>query len=135
MKKAGLCVLVLLGLILFSACSSSKRGIEKAKLDMTGIRIGLSNYAMNDGNYPTTEQGLRALVTKPTSSPVPAEWNGPYLKKVSLIDPWGNKYVYRFPSVDTTGRSRYDLFSFGPDGKKSSDDISGRIGKWKAPLK
>lgn len=101
---------------------------------MSSIRLGLSNYAKYDGKYPTTEQGLKALVTKPTSAPEPADWNGPYLNAADLKDPWGNKYVYRFPSIEDPDRLRYDLFSYGPDGVKGSDDISGRIGKWKAPL-
>ena len=129
MRKASFCVLVLSGIVLLSACSSQKRNIEKAKLDMTGIRIALSGYAQYDGEYPTTEQGLQALVVKPTLPPVPTGWDGPYLEAgSSLLDPWGNEYIYRSPSTHDPERYKYDLYSYGPDGKESDDDIAGQSG-------
>jgi len=126
MRKKSLYVLALLGIVLLSACSSQKRNIDKAKLDMTGVRIALSRYAQYDGKYPTTEQGLQALVAKPTLPPVPADWTGPYLKAEALLDSWENQFRYGCPSTDDTERYKYDLYSYGPDGKESSDDIDGR---------
>ncbi len=126
MRKASFCVLALLAMFLLFACSSQKRNIEKTKLSMTGIRIAVSRYAQYDGKYPTTEQGLQALVAKPTLPPEPADWNGPYLEAGSLLDPWGNEYIYRSPSTHDPERYKYDLYSYGPDGKESSDDIAGR---------
>ena len=129
MIKSDICVLVLLGTALLSSCSSHKRNIDKARVDMTGIRIALAGYAQYDGRYPTTEQGLKALVTKPILPPEPQGWGGPYLKAEALIDPWGNKYIYRSPSTSDPERYKYDLYSYGPDGKESDDDIGGRPGQ------
>ena len=123
MRKASFCALALLVIVLLSACSSQKRNIEKTKVDMAGIRIALASYAKHDGRYPTTEQGLQALVTKPTLPPEPASWEGPYLKPEQLLDTWGNKYVYRYYPER---RRKYDLCSYGPDGKESGDDVIGR---------
>ena len=126
MREKSLFVLALLGIVLLSACSSQEKNIEKAKLGMTGIRIALSGYAQYDGTYPTTEQGLQALVAKPTLPPEPAGWKGPYLEADALLDSWGNQYRYRSPSADDPERYKYDLYSYGPDGEEGSDDIVGR---------
>ena len=102
---------------------------EKARHSaaQTDIDVNLSTaldmYEMENSRYPTTEQGLASLITKPSSSPVPEKWNGPYLKKKKLPqDPWGHPYVYAFPGVHNT--NSYDLSSLGPDGVESTDDIT-----------
>jgi general secretion pathway protein G len=78
---------------------------------------------MDTGQYPTTEQGLSALIATPTSAPVPTQWNGPYLKKKSIPkDPWGRDYVYVSPG--TNNPESYDLSSLGPDGVEDSKDIT-----------
>jgi len=87
------------------------------------VSTALDLYEIDSGKYPTTEQGLRALLTEPSSSPVPSAWNGPYLKKKRVpVDPWGNDYVYVAPGVHNT--DEYDLSSYGPDGIESEDDIT-----------
>jgi general secretion pathway protein G len=81
----------------------------------------LDLYELDNGQYPTTEQDLAALVKKPTSSPLPLNWQGPYLKKVPL-DPWGNSYIYKCPGGHNI--EDYDLSSRGKDSLEgSSDDI------------
>ena len=94
-----------------------------AKADIeTNLSAALDIYEIDTGHYPTTEQGLKALVTKPTTAPVPDRWKGPYLKKrKNPIDPWGRPYVYVSPGVHNT--DAYDLSSYGPDGIESADDI------------
>lgn len=82
----------------------------------------LTRYRINMGNYPTTEQGLQALLTAPSENA--SNWQGPYVKSLPL-DPWGKPYQYRFPGTHNPGS--YDLWSFGPDGTESGDDI----GNWK----
>ncbi len=94
-----------------------------AKVDIeSNIASALKLYELDNGTFPTTTQSLDALLTKPTSSPVPANWNGPYLEK-EPIDPWSRKYQYQFPG--THGKS-YDLFSLGA---KENDEKS-RITNW-----
>jgi general secretion pathway protein G len=84
------------------------------------LATALDLYELDNGMYPTTEQGLNALIIKPASSPVPPNWKGPYIRKMPS-DPWGNAYIYACPGAHNTGD--YDLSSYGPDGIESEDDI------------
>ena len=97
--------------------------IEIARADIKGnLSLALRLYAVdNNGSYPTTEQGLAALVVQPTSPPVPENWKGPYLEQ-QPFDPWKHPYVYRNPG--THPPFEYDLASLGADGKESEDDIA-----------
>ena len=90
-----------------------------ARADLTAIETQLNVYKKQNGSYPTTEQGLRALVVQPTSSPVPQDWV--QLFRELPVDPWQHAYIYRFPSAKDA--NTFDLFSLGPDGVESSDDI------------
>ena len=80
------------------------------------IATALKLYELDNGRFPTTEEGLNALLTAPASAP---NWNGPYLEK-KPIDPWGRQYQYKSPGQH---RTDYDLYSLGPDGTESADDI------------
>ena len=92
---------------------SKEARIAAAQTDISSnIGVALDLYELDSGQYPTTEQGLEALLKKPTSSPAPVNWNGPYLKKMPR-DPWGNRYIYRCPGDRNV--EDYDLFSMGPD--------------------
>ena len=84
------------------------------------LATALDLYELDNGIYPSTEQGLMALRRKSSSSPTPPNWKGPYIKKTPR-DPWGNAYVYMSPGMHNT--QDYDLASYGPDGIESSDDI------------
>lgn len=97
--------------------------VAAAKADIeANLTTALDLYELDNGQYPTTEQGLRALVQKPSSSPVPDNWNGPYLKKKSVPrDPWKREYVYASPGMNN--EEDFDLSSHGPDGLESEDDI------------
>lgn len=87
------------------------------------IAIALDLYELDNGSYPTTEQGLDALARKPEGEPMPPNWRGPYLKKKVPLDPWGNPYVYTCPGIHNA--EDYDLSSYGPDGVEGGgDDIS-----------
>lgn len=98
--------------------------ISVARTDiLANIATALDMYELDNGRYPTTDQGLKALRTKPTSSPEPRNWNGPYLKRIP-VDPWGNPYKYIYPS--RRDKLDYELYSLGPDGIESEDDI----GNW-----
>lgn len=85
------------------------------------LETPLVAYRVNMGHYPTTEEGLKALVEKPSDEAV--NWRGPYVKKMNP-DPWGTPYQYRCPGENSS--AGYDLWSFGPDGQESADDI----GNW-----
>lgn len=90
--------------------------------DISSITTQLKAYEMNNLFLPTTEQGLQALVTKPTTEPIPRRWH-PLFSQVP-IDPWGMPYQYRYPGKHNP--DSFDLYSFGPDRKESDDDI----GNW-----
>lgn len=98
----------------------ARRAAAAADIE-SNLAIALDLYELDNGNYPTTEQNLGALITAPTSSPVPENWNGPYLKKRKIPnDPWGRPYKYTSPGTHNT--EDYDLFSFGPDGVEGGGD-------------
>lgn len=92
-----------------------------AEVDIKGnLSVALKLYEVDNGRYPSTEQGLAALLTKPASPPMPRDWKGPYLEQEPL-DPWQKPYLYRCPGAHPP--RDYDLYSFGPDGVESDDDI------------
>lgn len=89
---------------------SEEARVAASKADINAnISVAFDLYELDNGKYPTTEEGLMALLAKPASA---VKWKGPYLKK-EPIDPWGRKYLYRFPGDHA---SDYDLYSYGPDG-------------------
>jgi general secretion pathway protein G len=95
-----------------------------AKHDLTTIFQSLKLYRLDNGRYPTSEQGLQALVTKPQAAPVPPNWR-PYLDKLPN-DPWGNPYQYLNPGV----HGEVDVFSFGADGQPGGSGADLDIGSW-----
>lgn len=90
-----------------------------AKLDIANISTALKMYEMENGNYPTEQQGLKALMEKPTTSPVPQNWRR-YLEK-DPVDPWQREYKYAYPGKNNT--DDFDLWSQGADDKIETDDI------------
>jgi general secretion pathway protein G len=101
---------------------SEEAHVGVAKADVKGnLSLALRLYEMDNGRYPTTDQGLDALLRKPTSPPLPENWKGPYIEQDPL-DPWKRPYVYRHPG--THPPRDYDLFSHGPDGSESDDDVT-----------
>ncbi|MFA6041178.1 MAG: type II secretion system major pseudopilin GspG [Methylophilus sp.] len=97
-----------------------------AKQDIASIMQALKLYKLDNQRYPTTEQGLQALVAKPGSPPIPTNWKSSgYLDKLPL-DPWGNAYQYLFPGI----HSELDVFSFGADGTAGGEDNDADVGSW-----
>ncbi|MCF7875335.1 MAG: type II secretion system major pseudopilin GspG [Candidatus Omnitrophica bacterium] len=100
---------------------------RQAKVSIAGADVGaniptaLDMYELDNQTYPSTDQGLDALRSEPSGSPRASNWQGPYLRK-KPVDPWGAPYQYRHPS-DHQGVD-FDLFSYGPDGVESEDDIT-----------
>jgi len=89
-----------------------------AKADIqANIATALKLYELDNGNFPAGDEGLNALITRPSSA---SNWNGPYLEK-KPIDPWGREYKYKSPGDHRT--ADYDLYSLGKDGIESADDV------------
>ncbi len=95
-----------------------------AKQDVASIMQALKLYRLDNQRYPTTEQGLMALVQKPTVSPVPANWKS-YLERLPN-DPWGKPYQFLNPGV----RGEIDVFSFGADGQSGGTGVDADVGSW-----
>ena len=95
-----------------------------AKTDVTNLMQALKLYRLDNQRYPTAEQGLQALVAKPTSGPIPASWK-PYLDKLPN-DPWGRAYQYLNPGV----KGEIDVLSFGADGQAGGEGKNADVGSW-----
>lgn len=92
--------------------------IAAAKADIqVNIATALKLYELDNGDFPSTDEGLGALLNKPASA---TNWNGPYLEKKPL-DPWSREYKYRYPGEQ---RPDFDLYSLGRDGVESDDDVT-----------
>ena len=100
-----------------------KSEVKTAKAQIDGLEKALDQYRLDVGHYPSTEQGLAALVTRPGEEP---RWQGPYLKKSVPPDPWGNPYVYKFPGE----HGDFDLLSYGNDGKAGGEGEAADIVNW-----
>lgn len=95
-----------------------------AKTDVSNLMQALKLYRLDNGRYPSAEQGLAALVSKPSTEPVPSNWK----KNLDLLpnDPWGKPYVYLNPGV----KSEIDVMSFGADGQPGGEGKNADIGSW-----
>jgi len=100
--------------------------VAAAKVDIANIVQSLKLYKLDNQRYPSTEQGLKALMEKPTTGPAANGWKaGGYLEKMPK-DPWGNPYQYLAPGV----RGEIDVFSFGADGQAGGTGDDADIGSW-----
>ncbi len=100
----------------------------KARVDISGLVTALQLYKLDNGSYPTTEQGLLALVEKPSIEPVPLNWKDKgYLEKSKIPkDPWGRDYLYLSPGI----HDDYDLISYGADGTPGGEGKNQDINSW-----
>ncbi len=104
---------------------------EEAKRTATQVQIrqlgqALDLFKLDNGFYPTTDQGLEALLTRPTLPPEPRNYReGGYMQKLP-VDPWGSPYVYRSPG----DHDEFDLFSYGPDGEEGGEGANADITSW-----
>jgi len=100
--------------------------VVAARQDIASLLQALKLYRLDNLRYPTTEQGLAALVTRPTLPPVPPNWKpGGYLERLPR-DPWGNPYQYLSPGL----RGEVDVFSFGADGVAGGEGFDADVGSW-----
>ncbi len=100
--------------------------VVAAKSDIRAIDAALKLYKLDNGVYPTTEQGLQALATKPQTGDIPNNWKaGGYLDRVPK-DPWGHDYQYLNPGL----HGDIDIFSYGADGQPGGEGVNADIGSW-----
>ena len=125
-----LVVLVLIGVVMGIVGSKFIGQGEKAKADAAKIEINqigntLDLFKLEVGRYPTTSEGLQALITAPSGAP---NWNGPYWKNATVPkDPWGNEYKYSSPGTHGTA---YDIVSLGADGREGGEGPNKDITSW-----
>jgi general secretion pathway protein G len=102
--------------------------LVQAKQDMSALEAALSLYKLDNYVYPSTDQGLSALVEKPTGTPEPGNWKtGGYLPRVPK-DPWKRDYQYLSPGV----HGEVDIFTFGADGQPGGEGVNADLGNWNA---
>jgi len=123
-----LVVMVIIGLLVsyvgptyFKQVGKSEVRTARAQIESFGK--ALDQYRLDTGRYPSSEQGLAALMSQPSGE---AKWDGPYLKKGVPADPWGKPYVYKQPGE----HGEFDLFSYGKDGQPGGSDEAADIGNW-----
>lgn len=101
--------------------------VTAAHTDIQAISTALEMYRLDTFNYPSTQQGLEALVTRPSGMPLAKNWNPQGYLKSLPADPWGTPYQYLNPGTHSAG---YDLFSFGADGVQGGEGFATDIGNW-----
>lgn len=99
--------------------------VTAARSDINTLMGALNTYKLDNQRYPTAEQGLQALLTKPSSGPIPPNWRGPYIPKLPN-DPWDRPYLYANPGL----KGEIDVYSFGADGVTGGEDTNADIGSW-----
>jgi general secretion pathway protein G len=128
-------VIVILGLLAAIVMprvvgQTDKARYEQAKVQMRILEDALKRYKLDNGHFPTTEQGLEALVRQPTTGTLPRNWQrGGYLDKSDVpIDPWDNQYIYISPGQHGPD---YDLKSLGADGLEGGEEYDADIESWR----
>ena len=129
-----LVVVLIIGLLtavlatnLFSRADDAK--FQLAKTQLRQLEQSLELYRLDNGRYPSADQGLEALVREPSIEPLPRRYPaGGYVKRESISDPWGVQYQYRLPGSYNT--HSFDLMSFGPDGLEGGEGSDSDIGNW-----
>ena len=110
----------------FRHLGTARDATARTQIEMLGA--GLDAYRLDNGRYPTTDQGLDALRVAPTLQPLPPNWRGPYLRRDVPLDPWGTPYVYLSPGeLNPNG---YDLLSLGADVEVGGEGEDADIVSW-----
>ena len=123
-----LVVMVIIGLLagyvgprFFSQIGKSEVKAARAQID--ALEKALDQFRLDNGRYPTTEEGLKALVERPSTT---SKWSGPYLKNAVPLDPWERPYIYKAPGE----HGEYDLSSLGKDGQAGGTEEAADITNW-----
>ena len=107
-----------------------KARVVTAKTQISRLESSLELYNMDNGRFPTSEQGLEALISEPTTAPEPVNYQpGGYLKGGELpLDPWGYEFQYESPGINNP--DSFDLWSFGKDGTPGGEGLNADLGNW-----
>lgn len=111
---------------IFKNLGTAREGTARSQMEM--LTAALDAYRLDNGRYPTSQQGLDALWAEPTVEPRPRAWNGPYLRKRAPLDPWDHPYVYRFPAEEAT--HGFDLLTYGADGQPGGEGDDADLRAW-----
>jgi general secretion pathway protein G len=119
----------IVGFAVFQQVDKARMVTARAQIDR--LESTLELYSMDNGRFPSSEQGLDALIEKPSGSPEPVNYQpGGYLKGGVLpVDPWGNDFQYESPG--TNNPESFDLWSFGKDGDDGGSELDADIGNWR----
>ena len=121
-------ILILSAAVGFSAIKYIDRArIATCRNQIETFRLALQSYLLDCGQYPTEAQGLQALWEKPTRSPVPARWDGPYVDRQIPKDPWGSNFIYKNPGEKNLP---FTIMSYGADGKTGGEGKDADIHSW-----
>lgn len=102
--------------------------VAKARADIRTLETAIDLYRLDNGSYPSTDQGLNALIEKPSGTPEPRNWReGGYVKRLAK-DPWGHPYQYLNPGE----HGEIDIFSYGADGQPGGEGVKAEIGNWQS---
>lgn len=120
----------LVGPSIFRNVGDSKVSAAKSQLELYALALGA--YRLDNDVYPSAEQGLQALRTKPVGGDPPRSWRGPYLSKEVTPDPWGRPYLYTSPG--RANPTSYDLYTLGRDGKVGGEGEDADVTSWGGPV-
>ena len=123
-----LVVIVIIGMLVGYVGPKYFKQVGKSQITVVRDQLhafgqALDQYRLDTGHYPSTQQGMAALVDKPANE---TRWDGPYLKKAIPLDPWGTPYVYKLPG----DHGDYDLISYGKDGVPGGTGEDADLGNW-----
>jgi general secretion pathway protein G len=127
-------VLTLLAAIITMVAPNVIKQVQKGQIktaiaQVNSIKSVINSYYMDCGEYPTTDQGLKALIAKPNAAPIPENWNGPYIDDGKVPkDPWGRDLRYEQPGKHNT--LGYDVYTLGSDNKEGGTGVNADVGNW-----
>ena len=129
-----LAVLTLLAFLVTMVAPNIINNLQKGQINAVKSQVSstenvLNSYYLDNSCYPSTEQGLKALIEKPSAPPIPEDWNGPYLQKNKIpSDPWGHELKYTQPGQHNP--QSYDLYSLGKDNADGGTGANADVGNW-----
>jgi general secretion pathway protein G len=115
----------------FQHVGDAKSSAAKSQMEM--LSLALNAYRLDNDRFPTTEQGLEALRTQPSSLDAPRGWRGPYLSRVVPLDPWGRPWIYASPGNENP--QSFDLYTLGRDGRSGGEGEDADLTSWGGPLR
>jgi len=106
--------------------------VSAAKSQIELLSLALNSYRLDNDVFPSSDQGLEALRTPPTTGDAPHNWKGPYLSRLVPVDPWGRPYLYVSPGH--VNAQSFDLYSLGKDGREGGEGEDADITSWGGPV-